>query len=118
MKPTLAVVLALLADFSSRPPVVDPTHFTLLRTAGVQSSTLSPAGNVFAFYSGNTVQLCDVRQDREPFSLAGHNGNIHDSGWSRDGRVLATSGYDGFVRVWDVSTGRSLAAIAASAGYS
>jgi WD40 repeat protein len=118
MKPTVALALALLGDFSSRAPVADPSRFVLLRSAEFHSSSLSPAGNAFALYNGNSVQLYDVRQDRDPFALAGHNGNIHDSGWSRDGRIFATSGYDGFVRVWDVSTGRSLAAIAANTGYS
>lgn len=118
MKPTLALALALLGDFSSRVPVADPSRFVMLRSSPVHSSSLSPAGNALAVYSGNSVQLYDVRQDRETFRLAGHNGNIHDSGWSRDGRLFATSGYDGFVRVWEVSTGKSLAAIAASAGYS
>jgi len=118
MKPTFALALALLGDFSSRVPVADPSRFELLRSSPFHSSSLSPAGNAFAIYTGNSVQLYDVRQDRDPFPLAGHNGNIHDSGWSRDGRLFATSGYDGFVRVWDVSTGRSLAAIPANAGYS
>ena len=118
MKPALAIALALLADFSSRTPVVDPSRFVLLRSAALHSSSLSPAGNVYALYAGNSVTLYDVKQDRETFRLAGHNGNIHDSGWSRDGKVFATSGYDGKVRVWDVATGRSLAEIGASAGYS
>jgi len=117
MKVTVALVLALLGDFSSRAPAADPTHFVLLRSSPVHSSSLSPAGNALALYAGNSVQLYDVKQDRETFRLAGHNGNIHDSGWSRDGRLFATSGYDGFVRVWEVPTGRCVATIAASTGY-
>ena len=117
MKPVLALVLALVGDFSARPPLVDPSRFELLRTAGARASTLSPAGNVFALYSVNSVTLYDLKLDRETSRLAGHNGNIHDSGWSRDGRVFATSGYDGTVRVLDVTTGRTLASIPAHAGY-
>ena len=118
MKPILALSLALLGDFSSRLPVADPSRFVLLRSSALHSSSLSPAGNAFALYTGNSVQLYDIRQERDTHKLAGHNGNVHDSGWSRDGRLLATSGYDGMARVWDVATGRPLAAIAASAGYS
>ena len=117
MKTTLALALAVWCDSSARRPTADPSRFELLRTFSARSSSLSPAGNVFALYVGNSVTLFDARADKEPFRLAGHNGNIHDSGWSRDGRVFATSGYDGTVRVWDVTTGRTLASIPAHAGY-
>jgi WD40 repeat protein len=117
MKTPLALALLVLCDTSSRRPMADPSRFELLRSFSARASSLSPAGNVFALYAGNSVTLFDVRTDRETFRLAGHNGNIHDSGWSRDGRVYATSGYDGTVRAWEVATGRTLASIAAHAGY-
>ena len=117
MKTTLALALLVLGDFSARKPFADPSRFELLRSASARASSLSPAGNVYALYLGNSVTLFDVRTGKETYRLAGHNGNIHDSGWSRDGRVYATSGYDGTVRVWEVATGRSMATLAAHAGY-
>lgn len=115
-----ALLLAALAslDSSWRRERADLGKFELLRSYGpATSSTLSPAGTLFAIYAGNTVVLHDARDGRQVRTLAGHGANIHDSGWSRDGSVLATSGYDGKVIVWDVGTGAALASISPHAGY-
>jgi WD40 repeat protein len=37
--------------------------------------------------------------------LKGHEGAVHDLAYTPDGRHLATTGFDGTVRVWDVATG-------------
>src|ERR1043165_7196104 len=107
MKTTIALALLVLCDSSVRRTSADPARFELLRTFNGRCSTLSPAGNAFALYLGNSVTLFDARTGKETFRLAGHTGNVHASGWSRDGRVFATAGYDGTVRVWEVATGRS-----------
>jgi WD40 repeat protein len=116
MKTLLALALLVLCDSSARKTTADPARFELLRTFNARSSTISPAGNVYALYLGNSVTLYDVRTGKETFRLAGHSGNVHDSGWSRDGRVFATSGYDGTVRLWEVVTGRALISVPAT-GY-
>jgi len=105
-------------DSSYRRESVDPSKFELLHSsAPIRSSTLSPAGNLYGVYAGNKVVLYHVKDQKEFRSLAGHDGNIHDSGWSRDGKVFATSGYDGKVIVWDVGTGGILATYAPHSGY-
>ena len=116
MKTTMAQALVLLCDSSARRATADPARFEPLRSFNGRWSTLSPAGNVFALFLGNSVTLFDVRTGKETFRLAGHAGNVHDSGWSRDGRVFATSGYDGTVRLWEVATGRALSSVPAQ-GY-
>ena len=35
----------------------------------------------------------------------GHEGGVHDLEYTPDGRHLATAGFDGTVRVWDIATG-------------
>jgi len=119
MRPVLLAALVLLApDSSWRGREVDLTKIELVRSFGPwKPSTLSPAGNGFALYTGNSVKLFDVSREREGPQLTGHLANIHDSGWSRDGRVLATTGYDGTVRVWEAVTGKALATLTAHAGY-
>jgi WD40 repeat protein len=113
----LAVLLAV-PDASWRAGIADVGRFELLRTSGpVRCDSLSPAGDFYAVYNGNDVDLVDLRKESTPRALRGHGAHIHDSGWSRDGRVYVTSGYDGIVRVWDTAAGRQLAAIAAHSGY-
>jgi WD40 repeat protein len=118
MKHPAALLLLLLADSSYRRESVDPSKFELLQSSGpVRSSTLSPAGTLYGVYAGNKVVLYGVKDQKEVRSLSGHDGNIHDSGWSRDGKVFATSGYDGKVIVWDVASGSILDSFAAHSGY-
>jgi len=105
------------ADTSRRESSIDPRRFELIRKLTVaRGSILSPAGGHLARYVGNDVELVELEKGTK-VSLTGHVQNIHDGGWSRDGHILATSGYDGFVRVWDVTKERELASIAAHTGY-
>jgi len=114
-----AVLLALLpGDSSMRRDMVDLSRFELVRSFGpVRVSTLSPAGDRFAVFSRNNVKIFDAGDGKECLVLTGHTAQIHDSGWSRDGRILATAGYDGTVRLWDVAAGRELSRLAAHPGY-
>jgi WD40 repeat protein len=126
MKFRVALVLVLVlpaceaarADSSRRREVVDLTRLELLRTISKGwTHSLSPSGHGFAVFDANVVRLIDTVEGREYQTLNGHTGLIHDSGWSRDGRQIATAGYDAAVRVWDVTTGKSLPPLYPHAGY-
>ena len=106
------------ADSSRRRNVVDLTRLELLRTVEKGwSHSIAPGGQAFAMFDANTVRVIDTDEGKEIQSLNGHTGLIHDSGWSRDGRYIATSGYDASVRVWDVSTGKAVQVLYPHAGY-
>lgn len=106
------------ADSSRRREVVDLTRLELLRTIGKGwTHSLAPGGQGFAVFDANVVRLIDTYEGKEYQTLNGHAGLIHDSGWSRDGRLISTSGYDAAVHVWDVGTGKSLLRLYPHAGY-
>jgi len=106
------------ADSSRRRDIVDLTRLELLRTVEKGwSHSIAPGGQAFAIFDANTVRIYDTLEGKEIQTLNGHTGLIHDSGWSRDGRYLATSGYDASVRVWDVATGKEIQKFYPHAGY-
>lgn len=112
------LALALLADSTRRREVVDLTRLELLRTIEKGwSHSISPSGHAFAVFDAAVVRIYDTYAGKEIQSLVGHTGLVHDSGWSRDGRFLATSGYDASVRIWDVATGKSVLPLYPHAGY-
>ena len=96
MRPVLLLLVALALsepDSSWRGREIDLTKIELVRSFGPwKPSTLSPAGNALALYAGNSIRLIDVAQEKESRKLTGNLNNIHDSGWSRDGRVFASAG--------------------------
>jgi WD40 repeat protein len=119
MRGTLAVLCAAgiaAADTSRRSDNVDPRRFELLlKVASGRASTVSPAGGMVAMYIGNNIEIVDTA--KRTVTLTGHTQNIHDSGWSRDGRFFASSGYDGTVRVWDIAKAKELSSVSPHTGY-
>jgi WD40 repeat protein len=59
--------------------------------------------------SESWVRIWDAGTDRVVASLRGHKGRILGLAWSRDGRLLASGGYDDkTVRIWTVATRQSV----------
>ncbi|HZE95490.1 MAG TPA: hypothetical protein VE981_00535 [Planctomycetota bacterium] len=115
MRITAVLILAfagpatLRADSAWKREIVDLTRLDVLHTVVKRyTHSIAPAGSAFAVFDTNVVRLIDPRDGREIQTLTGHGGLIHDSGWSRDGRLVATSGYDETLRVWESATGKQL----------
>jgi serine/threonine-protein kinase len=63
-----------------------------------------------------TVFLWDVLTGEEVARMAGHERDVRRVAFSQDGKRLASGGFDGFVCVWDVATGREIKKINAVPG--
>ncbi|HEY5883975.1 MAG TPA: caspase family protein [Pyrinomonadaceae bacterium] len=54
------------------------------------------------------IKLWDPQTGTELSSLAGHNNFVNRLSFSRDGRLLASGGYDSTIKLWDTMSGREL----------
>jgi WD40 repeat protein len=52
------------------------------------------------------VTLRDLSNERDLFTLEGHRTGIEVMAFSPDGRLLATGGADGVLKLWEVATGK------------
>ena len=73
----------------------------------------SPDGRRFVTEGPEASGVVDIRDAETGESLLafpGHDIDVNDVAFSRDGSMLATTGDDGALRVWDPSTGDQIAA--------
>lgn len=124
--PERAILLALAAiegtggpDGSPLPEAVDALHQAVSRSRVVLdvpglggALSWSPDGSVFVTEGPEDTGLVDLRDagsGRSVRSWVGHEVDINDVVFSEDGTMVATSGDDGAVRVWDTGTAEELA---------
>ncbi|GGM16865.1 hypothetical protein GCM10010129_71310 [Streptomyces fumigatiscleroticus] len=79
----------------------------------VTQAAVSPDGRTIAAYNDNdhSIGLWDSRTHRRHASLSGNKQFVYDIQFSHDGRLLATAGRDGYVRIWDTATHRVTATL-------
>ena len=70
----------------------------------------SPDGRTLAsaFMAGKTIRLWNVLNGNDLYELSGHTSQVVSVSFTPDGRFLFSGGFDGSVRVWDVSSGDPL----------
>ena len=78
----------------------------------------SPKG-VFVTEGPEDSGMIDIRDEERGESVLafdGHDGDINDVAFSPDGSLLATTGDDGTLKVWNASTGRLVSSVSADGG--
>jgi WD40 repeat protein len=82
----------------------------LRQGTGVRSMAFSPDGSRLASAAGYVAKVWNLGGPGEPLEIPGHRGWIWSVAFSPDGRTLTTGSSDRTTRLWDVETGRQLAA--------
>ncbi|HZU34257.1 MAG TPA: sigma-70 family RNA polymerase sigma factor, partial [Gemmataceae bacterium] len=81
-------------------------HSPLPGSYGVLLQSFTPDSRALAVAGpGETVDFLDVATGKVKATFR-HEGGIYALAFSADGKTLLTGGVDGFIRAWDVATGR------------
>lgn len=84
--------------------------FRHLEAARVRSAAWRGDGGMLAVGTENfKVYLWRLADDVQPPQLLGHSGNVIAVAWNPDGSRLLTAAMDGSTRLWETSTGATLA---------
>jgi eukaryotic-like serine/threonine-protein kinase len=79
-----------------------------LEGAGATSVAFSPDGRVLAAGRQNHVSIYDARSWKILYTITGHGDDIWQVAFSRDGKTLASTSWDGTLRLWSVRSGELL----------
>lgn len=109
-----AVELTRAVDGSVLPEAEDALHRAIaasrivMTVPGIGGAlSWSPKG-VFVAQSSRDPEMIEIRDDSTGetiLSFRGHDGDVTDAVFSPDGSMLATTGTDGLLKIWDPSSG-------------
>ncbi len=89
---------------ASNRSVIDES-FVFVGTSSVQ---FSPDSRRLAVTMGHDLVLYDLDTPTRRDTLRGHFANVRDAVWSPDGSRLASSSFDGTVRIWHTELGQEI----------
>ena len=79
-------------------------------SGNVDALAFSPDSSTVASGIRDEIQLWDVENQRHLNTLQGHKGQIFSLAFSPDGAAIASGAEDDTVKLWEVATGKNLAA--------
>jgi Tol biopolymer transport system component len=92
-----------------------PTSFTCAVRFSPDGKLLAAAG--YESGPGNAIYLYDVEQGKELPKLSGHpSGGVRRLLFTPDGKQLLSAGFDGVVRLWDLSSRKELRQLKVESG--
>ena len=108
--PLILSFLLLTFVFSGSPCHAQKLLASLGETRRVYDLAFSPDGDTLAVASvGNrSIHLWDTNTLKQRATLKGHTEIVYSLAFSPDGKLLASGAADGFVKIWDVKTGKHL----------
>lgn len=86
---------------------------------GADCVCFSPDGNMLAVAvcTNNYICIWDINKETIVQEMNGHTSHINSISYSRDGKLIATTSYDGSMRIWNSETGICKHIIDCSAEY-
>jgi WD40 repeat protein len=78
---------------------------------GSKGGAVSSDGRFGARVEQNTIEVWDIATGQDKFSFPGHEPSTTALGFTPNGRVLVSGGGDGVARLWDLQSGREIAAL-------
>lgn len=95
--------------------IIDPHNGTVLHQydlpSAVHAVAWCPGGNLVATgCTDNLIRMIDVAGNQSPRSMAGHLSAVIDLAFHPEGDLLASYGWDGMLKLWDVHAGKPLVA--------
>jgi len=85
---------------------------------GVHSISFSPDGGWLVAAGGRTLSIWNLASPGAPTArLLADSVAVYTAAWSPQGRVIATSGYDGYLRLWSAPDGELMQKVEAHIHY-
>src|SRR5258708_38867987 len=87
-------------------------------SVAAQAIRISLGGRHVFFGERNNIRQLDIETGREVRTFRGHKDEVRAIALALDGRIFASGGHDGTLKIWDVATGRVLKTIVHDRGIS
>ncbi len=111
MKRFLCALFVSLAMVNAGVLAVELQETMALEVSGPYALAFSPEGSLLALAAGSGIQLLSTADYTLVETLVGHTATVTAVSFRPDGRRLASSSFDGSVRLWDVEEGEELRSI-------